>query len=80
MHEAHAALQPCYAQKTDQRQVLQLVAVQEPQALPEEGELEESSPAEARPKTDKSFLSFLPPHLSHCGGATSALRTSASNT
>jgi hypothetical protein len=59
---------------------LQLVAVQEAQALPEEEEPEEPFPADAKPKTETSFFSFLPPHLSHRVDAASALRTNASNT
>ena len=50
---------------SNQRQVLQLVAAQEEQPLPEEDELEPSSPAAASPKTETSFLSLPPPHLSH---------------
>ena len=60
---------------------MQLVAVQEAQPLPEEDEVDESPlPADAKPKTDTSFVNLLPPHLSHRGDAASALRTSASNT
>jgi hypothetical protein len=59
---------------------LQLVDVQEAQALPEDEEAEGPFPADAKPKIETSFFNFLPPHLSHCIGAVSALRTSASNT